>query len=60
MRAGLNYITPLATSVAAGAARVLGLREGSNVPLGVLITRCNAELQSQSAVDAAVELHDRV
>ncbi len=136
MRAGLNYTTPLAYSVAAGAARMLGLdqdgatnalalagvspvslaviqaepvsqwkglasgetagralhntflaargitgpvgvfdgpygldhlvrqhakldwsREGLDVPLGVSIKRYNAEFQSQSAVDAAVELH---
>ena len=138
MRAGLNYTTPLAYSVAAGAARMLGLdqdgtanalslagvssvslaviqaepvsqwkglasgetasralhntflaargitgplgvfdgpygldhlvrqhakldwsREGLDVPLGVSIKRYNAEFQSQSAVDAAVELHGR-
>ena len=137
MRAGLNYTTPLAFSVAAGAARLLGLdqagatnalalagvsavslaviqaepvsqwkglasgetagralhntflaargitgpvgvfdgpygldhlvrdhcgvnwsREALDVPLQVSIKRHNAEFQSQSAVDAAVELHD--
>ncbi len=138
MRAGLNYTTPLAYSVAAGAARMLGLdqdgvtnalalagvssvslaviqaepvsqwkglasgetasralhnsflaargitgpvgvfdgpygldhlvrqhakldwsREGLDMPMGVSIKRYNAEFQSQSAVDAAVELHGR-
>lgn len=138
MRAGLNYTTPLAYSVAAGTARLLGLdrdratnalalagvssvslaviqaepvsqwkglasgetasralhntflaargitgpsgvfdgpfgldhlvrqhaavdwlREGLDVPLRVSIKRYNAEFQSQSAVDAAVELHRR-
>ena len=138
MRAGLNYTTPLAFSVAAGAARLLGLdhhcatnalalagvsavslaviqaepvsqwkglasgetagralhntflaargitgpvgvfdgpyglnhlvhdhsdvdwsSEGLDVPLEVSIKRHNAEFQSQSAVDAAIELHRR-
>ena len=34
-------------------------REGLDVPTGVSIKRYNAEFQSQSAVDAAVELHKR-